>query len=242
MDFIKLMASGGGTRTTRRELASYTAEELKAAVDEAHRQGKTVAAHCHATEAIVNAVQAGVDTIEHCTFLEPDGESRRHVFREDVAAVMTRKGIYADNVLASVTDRERLEWSFDNLRKFRKAGVNVLLGTDWFRLYETAGLALVLEMMVRAGASSMEAILSATSVAAKALRMDATLGSLDAGKEADLIAVKGDPLEDIRVLRAPRLVIKAGKTVPSSGRSEARLRAEALRQKVLSVLDESGIN
>ncbi len=242
VDFIKLMASGGGTNATRRELASYTAEELKSVAEETHRHGKTVAAHCHATEAIVNAVEAGVDTIEHCTFLEPNGKNRRHVFREDLAAEMTRKGIYADNVLTTMADRERLEWSFENFRRLQKAGVKVLPGTDGLRLYETAGLALVLEMMVRGGASPMEAILSATSLAAKALNVDAIVGTLEAGKEADLIAVQGDPLEDIRVLKAPELVMKAGKTIPSSGRKEARLRADALAQKVLSVLDESGIS
>ena len=242
VDFIKLMASGGGTSTTRRELPSYTAEELKAAVEETHRQGRTAAAHCHATEAIVNAVEAGVDTIEHCTFLEPDGKGRRHVFREDLAAEMARKGIYADNVLVTMADRERLEWSFENFRRLRKAGVKVLPGTDGLRLYETAGLALVLEMMVRAGASPMEAVLSATNLAAKALNVDTVVGALEVGKEADLIAVQGDPLEDIHVLRTPKLVMKAGNTVPPSGRREARQSADALAQKVLSVLDESGIS
>jgi len=242
VDFIKLMASGGGTSATRRELASYTAEELKAAVEETHRQGKTVAAHCHATEAIVNATEAGVDTIEHCTFVEPHGKGRRHVFREDLAAEMVRKGIYADNVFVTTPDRERLEWSFENFRRLRKAGVKILPGTDGLRLYETASLALVLEMMVRAGASPMEAILSATSLAAKALNMDTIVGTVEVGKEADLIAVQGDPLEDIRVLKTPRLVIKAGNTVPPSGRTEARVRADALAQKVLSILNESGIS
>jgi imidazolonepropionase-like amidohydrolase len=174
--------------------------------------------------------------------VEPDGDGRRHVFREDVAAEMARKGIYADNVLVSMTDRERLEWSFDNFKKLRKAGVKVLPGTDGLRLYETAGLALVLEMMVRGGASPMEVILSATSVAAKALRMGSEVGTLEAGKEADLIAVQGDPLKDIRVLRAPKLVMKAGNKIPPSGRSEAAEKADALAQKVLSTLDESGIS
>ena len=87
----------------------------------------------------------------------------------------------------------------------------------------------------------MEAILSATSVSAKALRIGSTVGSLEVGREADLIAVQGDPLEDIRVLRTPRLIMKAGKIVPASGRIEARVKADSLAQKVLSVLDELGI-
>jgi imidazolonepropionase-like amidohydrolase len=78
-DFIKIMTSGGGTVDTRRDLPSYTAEEIRGAVDAAHGVGKTVTAHCHATQAIINSVEAGVDVIEHCSFMEPDGRGEAGV-------------------------------------------------------------------------------------------------------------------------------------------------------------------
>jgi len=88
----------------------------------------------------------------------------------------------------------------------------------------------------------MEAILSATSLVAKALKVEGTVGSLEPGKEADLIAVQGNPIEDISVLRAPKLVMKRGILVPSSGRNEARVKADTLRKQVLSMLEALGID
>jgi len=241
VDFIKIMASGGATQGTLRQRASYSIEELRGATDEAHGQGKTVTAHCHATQAIVNSVEAGVDVIEHCTFVEPDGKGLRHVFYEDIAREMIRKGIYADNVLIATTDRDRLEWCFENFRELRRLGAKIIAGTDGLGLYKTAGLPFVLEMMVRGGMSPMKAIQAATIRSAEASGMENIVGTLETGKEADLIAVEGDPLEDIRVLRSPSLVVKGGVVIPPSGRPEAKLEADSMARKVMGILDEFDI-
>jgi len=214
VDFIKIMASGGGTQGTIRQRASYTTEELRGATDEAHRQGKTVTAHCHATHAIANAIEAGVDAIEHCTFIEPDGKGLKHVFRQDIAREMVRKGIFADNVVIATTDRDRLVWCFENFKELRCLGAKIIAGTDGLGLYKTAGISFVLEMMVRGGMTPMEAIQAATIGSAGASGLEDTVGALEVGKEADLIAVEGDPLEDIRVLRNPILVMKGGIIIP----------------------------
>lgn len=214
VDFIKIMTSGGGTQGTIRQRASYTTEELRGATEEAHRQGKTVTAHCHATQAIANAVEAGVDVIEHCTFIEPDGKGLKHVFRRDIAQEMVRKGIYADNVVIATLDRDRLVWCFENFRGLRRLGAKIIAGTDGLGLYKTAAISFVLEMMVRSGMTPMDAIQAATMRSAEASGLEDTVGALEVGKEADLIAVEGDPSEDIRVLRDPSLVMKGGIIIP----------------------------
>jgi imidazolonepropionase-like amidohydrolase len=158
---------------------------------------------------VANAVEAGVDVIEHCTFIEADGDGIRHVFREDIARDMVRKDIVADNVVIAMNDRDRLEWCFQNFRGLRRLGAKIVAGTDGLGLYKTAGLPVVLEMMVRAGDEPMDAIRAATTMAAEVCGLE-TVGSLEVGKEADLIVVEGDPLDNIRVLRSPSLVMKGG--------------------------------
>jgi len=209
VDFIKIMTSGGATRGTQRQRPSYTSEEIRGATEETDQQGKTVTAHCHATQSVANAVEAGVDVIEHCTFIEADGDGIRHVFREDIARDMVRKDIVADNVVIAMNDRDRLEWCFQNFRGLRRLGAKIVAGTDGLGLYKTAGLPVVLEMMVRAGDEPMDAIRAATTMAAEVCGLE-TVGSLEVGKEADLIVVEGDPLDNIRVLRSPSLVMKGG--------------------------------
>lgn len=239
VDFIKIMASGGGTVGTRRELASYTTEELQGAVNEAHRWESSVTAHCHATQAIANAIDAGVDVIEHCSFLEPGDNGFRHEFQEDLAREMVMKGIYIDNVLS--TSQYRLEASFENFRRLIALGAKILPGTDGLRLYETAGLALYLELMVRGGMTPMEALVSATQRSAEAIGVGDLVGSIEAGKEADFVVVDGDPLQEIRVLRSPKLVIQGGSFIPLSGRGEAQAAVKRVAEQVGSSLDELGI-
>jgi imidazolonepropionase-like amidohydrolase len=97
VDFIKIMTSGGGTEGTLRQYPSYSVDEIIWAVDVSHSHGKNVTAHCHA---IRNAVEAGVNIIEHCSFLEPYKDGYRSVFNEDLAMEIVKKNIYFDNVLS----------------------------------------------------------------------------------------------------------------------------------------------
>lgn len=237
VDFIKIMTSGGGTKGTRRELASYTVNEIKGAVDEAHRQGKTVTAHCHATQSIANVIEAGVDIIEHCTFLEPDRKGIRYEFQEDLASKIIKKGIYVDKIIST----GRLETSFENLRRFLKLGAKILPGTDGLRLYQTALMPLYLEMHTRGGMTPMESIISATKTSAEASGVCEVLGTLEEGKEADLIAVEGDPLQEIQVLRNPKLVMKGGVIIQPTGRIEAKAEMNRLAETILPTLEELGI-
>ena len=241
-DFIKIMTSGGGTVGTRRDLPSYTVEEIKAAVDVAHSLDMKVTAHCHATQAIINAVEAGVAVIEHCSFLEPDRDgSVKHNFREDVAIEISKKGIYVDNILnPTQIDSKRLLWSYEDFQGFRNVGVKILPGTDGLRLFQTGLMALELEMWLRGGASAMETLEAATRVSAEAINMSNIIGTIEPGKEADLIAVDGDPLKNISTLRAPKKVMKSGKVITPSGRTEPKRQLDWYTKKIYESLDKIG--
>jgi len=240
VDLIKIMTSGGGTVGTRRELPSYTVEEIRAAVDVAHGLSRSVTAHCHATQAIINAIEAGVDIIEHCSFLEPDGKGGvRHEFREDVAREIAENGIYVDNIFGPTRlNPINQERALENFQGLREAGAKILPGTDGLRLFQTGLMPLALEMWVRGGASPMEAIMAATSESAVASGMEEIVGTIEKGKEADLVVVDGNPLEEMKVLRDPLLVFKGGRIIPPSGRVEAKNELEGFAEKVLPIMDE----
>lgn len=240
-DFIKVMASGGGTRITDRRYPSYTVEELRAATEVAHDAGKTAVAHCHATQAIINAVEAGFDFIEHCSFYEPVGEFPGHSFREDVAQEMAEAGVVADNVLPITQDPRILEYKFENFRGLRRAGVEVIAGTDDLFLDMMGRLPFALELMVRGGMTPMEAILSSTSKPAEAMGLGGTIGTLKRGKEADIVAVRGDPLEDIRALASTAMVMKGGDVIPPSRRRVSREKVAAQVKKIREVIEDHGL-
>jgi imidazolonepropionase-like amidohydrolase len=210
-------------------------------VDEVRRLDTTITAHCHAKQAINNASEAGVDIIEHCSFFEPGNKTIRHVFRDELARRIVKKGIFVDNVLnPHQINPERLDWAFENFSRLNEMGAKILPGTDGLRPYQTANIALCLEMRVRAGLSSMEAIKSATKLSAEAIKMDRLVGSIEIGKEADIITVKGNALEDIRALREIQLVMKGGKVIKNSGRNEAKKHNENLASKICPILDNLG--
>jgi imidazolonepropionase-like amidohydrolase len=240
-DVIKVMASGGGTRITDRRRSSYSVEELRGATDVAHSAGKTAVAHCHATQAILNALDADFDVIEHCSFLEPEGEHPGHAFREDIAREIAKAGVLVDHVIPTKLDPIELEYKFENFVGLRRAGVQMLAGTDDLFLDLMGQLPFVLELMVRGGMTPMEALLSATSKPAEAMGLDALIGTVEKGKEADLIAVKGNPLEDIRALASTALVMKGGKVIPPSPRRVARDKVAEHARKVRDLIEEHSL-
>ena len=223
-DFIKIMTSGGGTVDTRRDLPSYTTEEIRGAVDAAHSVGKTVTAHCHATQAIINSVDAGMDVIEHCSFMEPDGRGGvKQKFREDVAEEIVKKGIYVDNILNPTQENSgRLKCSYEHFRGFRKLNAKILPGTDGLRIHQTGLMPLALEMWVQGGASPMEAMMAATKISAEAVGLEDIIGTIEPGKQADLVVVGRDPLKNISALRDPIMIMKGGKVIPPSMKVEAK--------------------
>jgi imidazolonepropionase-like amidohydrolase len=182
-------------------------------VSEAHARGVKVAAHATSDTGVRMAVAAGVDSIEH-------GDS----IRPELAREMARKGIFfcpTQTVLYYFADRtpeaERdeikrtEEIAARSIANCRKAGVKIAFGTDaggfpWTEVNQAKEF----EHMVRLGMTPLEAIRSATTVAAELLGMSAQIGSLDPGAYADLVAVAGDPLQDVSVLSRIDFVMKGG--------------------------------
>jgi imidazolonepropionase-like amidohydrolase len=191
---------------------NFTDEEARAIVDEAHRQGHHVAAHAIGWDGIAAALRAGVDSIEH-----GDGMT------EEQMDEMVRRGIYwipTVMVGASVAPARQGNWpkmvetEKIAFQKAYKKGVKIVFGTDagGFAWTGTDSLneALEFHYYVQYGMSAMDAIRTATTRAAELLGMSDQLGSIEAGKFADLIAVSGDPLADITELERVRFVMKNG--------------------------------
>jgi imidazolonepropionase-like amidohydrolase len=233
-DFIKVMASGGGTVNTMSWLPSYSREELTALADEAHRLGRKITAHCLCAAATELVVEAGFDQIEHGGFLvSPDG---RQEFVPKTAEKVARAGVPVTSTLAvggfmlkvlrekqkneplSPEDQCALDrWlrMFDDnlsqFRRMREAGVTWIAGTDaGWRFTAIEGLPLELELMQQGGFSAIEAIAAATGKAAEVLGIDDRLGTLKPSLVADVLVVGGNPLDDIRRLKDVRLVMQDG--------------------------------
>ncbi len=220
VDLIKIHASGGVlSRGDSPGAAQFTVEELKAAVHEAHAAGKKIAAHAHGTQAIKNAVIAGVDSIEHGSLLDDEG-----------IALMKKHGvwlvadIYNDDYLLGkaidfklpqeMIDKEKAlgQLQRDNFARAVKAGVKVAYGTD-AGVYPHGDNGKQFFYMVKYGLTPAQSIRSATVDAAELLGKSADLGSISAGKFADIIAVDGDPLANVTVLEKVAFVMKGGKVV-----------------------------
>jgi imidazolonepropionase-like amidohydrolase len=230
-DYIKVMATGGGTLGTMSWLPSFSREELGALVDEAHRLGRTITAHCLCAQATDWVVEAGFDGIEHAGFLAD--RSGRQVFVPETAARVAKAGIPCTTTLAvgafmlralqamehrSPQDQAVLDrWlrMFDeNMRQFgqmREAGVTWVAGTDaGWRYTAIEGMPLELELMHQAGMPALEAITAGTGLAAKVSGIGDVVGTLRPGMIADVLVVRGDPLDDLSRLGVVRLVMQGG--------------------------------
>jgi imidazolonepropionase-like amidohydrolase len=222
-DVIKTCASGGGgTDKEEPDIRNLTQEELDAIVDEAHALHKHAAVHCFTTSAQRMALKAGADTIEHMVFHDdetielikksgtPVTPTLSH--RTDHAIKLRREHGTADFVLRKMKYLQ--PFCFATFRKMYKAGVKIAMGTDMGFEPDMGSNAAELEIYVKLGMKPMDAILTTTRNAAQALKMEKDLGTLEAGKYADLIAVDGDPLKNIRCLQEKkniRLVMKEGR-------------------------------
>ncbi len=222
-DFIKIIATGAVfTLGTKPGAPEYTEAEIRAAVEEAANYGTFVAAHAHGAEGIKRAVRAGVRTIEHGSLAD-----------EEALQLMKQRGtwlvadIYNGDYTDSVGTREG--WPAEILRKnlettetqrtaFRRAvalGVNIAYGTD-SGIYPHGMNAWQLPYMVRFGMTPMQALQSATINAARVMGWEDRVGSLAAGRFADLIAVRGDVLADVGILRNVAFVMKGGLVVKAA--------------------------
>jgi imidazolonepropionase-like amidohydrolase len=234
--FLKIMASGGGTAGTYSIQPSYNLDELKAAVEEAHKFDITTMAHCIAYESCINAAQAGVDIITHCSFSMPDGSQK---IDKETVKKMIEKNLYYGPTLSpgvnlqdalmakkelgeklTVGEMETLERGYErkkrklkHFKKLTEMGVSVVASSDGIGLGESTRLLRELELMVEGGMSPMETIVSATYNGAKALNMDHIFGTIQEGLKADIIAVKGDPTQNISDLRSIKMVMQNGEFI-----------------------------
>ncbi len=252
-DHIKIMASGGGTAGTNPGLPSYDATELRSAVEAAHHYGRLTTAHCRATGAIANAVEAGLDCIEHAEFNEPgdliehvaEGPGHRAGWDDDVARRLADSGMFASLTLPgsgyvafrelcerrdregpdalsseehAAIDRGRamMEGRADHVRRFLALGMltRLVISSDagpfdieFGKLYQG------LEVGVAGGMSPMQAIQACTRVSAETCGVLDHVGTLEPGKQADLLIVGANPLDDVRNLREAVAVFKAGELV-----------------------------
>jgi imidazolonepropionase-like amidohydrolase len=214
-DLIKFYADRryffDSTRTLR-SWVNFTDEELRAMVDEAHRLGRPVAAHAVGRDGIESALRAGVNSIEH-----------GYGITDSLAQVMVRHNvywcptIYVNHYVApgraaagATIYGQMIEEEQRAFTRALRAGVRISFGTDVGGFAWTEPIAREFSYMVQYGMTPMQALKAATSVAAELLGQQANLGSVSVGRFADLIAVSGDPLQDIREMERVRWVMKGG--------------------------------
>ena len=238
-DFIKVAASGGSTSTSDPYSAAYSVEELSAIVDEAHNRDRTVLAHCRCTDAINVALDAGVDTILHCAFYDNDGSYRFDQKTADRLAIsevwlnptMGLGNANRERLIKIKAERELTPDEEDRLERSTVSGANSLAQ---FSALVTAGVKLVggsdcgwsyypfgdfqgeIMSLHKACLSPLEAIYAGTRNPAAALCNLGTIGTVETGKEADLLVVNGDPSQDLECLRDVVAVFKGGSRVATA--------------------------
>ncbi|MEM8682800.1 MAG: amidohydrolase family protein [Pseudomonadota bacterium] len=217
-DVIKFCATGGvlskGTNPGARQ---YTLEEMQAIVDEAHRLGMQVAAHAHGTEGILFAIRAGVDSVEHTSLMDDEGMrlARRNGTFLSVNAYtpvyMLASGEEAGMLPESLEKARNLaEKRFATYRRLIAAGARIVYGSD-SGTYPHGDNAKQFSVYVDLGMTPLQAIRSATTVAAESLGWAGDIGAIAPGYFADIIAVEGNPLDDVSVLQNVSFVMKGGK-------------------------------
>lgn len=224
-EVIKVIASGGVlTPGTSPEQAQMTLDELSAAVDEAKRAGRKVAAHAHGASGMKNAIHAGVHSIEHATLMDEEaaGLFEKHaVYMVPTLSALATTGacrrgcgIPDDALEKAKAMTKRHQSSF---RQAHQRGLLIAMGTDAGTPFNYHGdNAQELERMVAYGMSPMEAILTSTSAAARLIGIDDQVGTIEPGKQADIVFIEGNPLKKINLLRDRSRIVgvmKAGRFV-----------------------------
>ena len=221
-DLIKICATGGVlSKGDDPQASQYTLEEMQAIVADAHRLGRKVAAHAHGAQGILWATEAGVDSIEHGSYID-----------DESIAAMKKRGTYLvptlyledwqieDGHLPALYRQKMVSVSAvakGNIKRAIQAGVKIALGTD-AAVYPHGLNAHELDVYVnQIGMTPLAAIQSATINAADLMGWSAKTGTLEAGKWADIIAVENNPLEDVRVLEDVKFVMKAGVIYKGAG-------------------------
>jgi len=217
VDVIKILATGGVlSKGDSPASPQFTLEELKAAAETAHMGGRKIAAHAHGTEGIKNAILAGIDSIEHASLIDDEGIrlAKEHgtylvmdIYNDDYILNEAPKwGLPTENL-----EKERMVGRLqrENFRKAVQAGVKMAFGTD-AGVYPHGDNARQFFYMVKFGMTPAQAIRAATSSAADLIGRAQNVGTIEAGKYADIIAVNADPLADVRALEHIDFVMKGG--------------------------------
>lgn len=224
-DVLKVIASGavlayGGVPGA----PEMTPADLRAVVEVADAAGLKVAAHAHGAQSIIEAIEAGVDTIEHATYIDEEGI--RLAIENDVALSMEigvgdwmieegRKQGWVEEFLQKTIETTDIQR--ESFRRAHAAGVTMVFGTD-AGIYPHGMAGIQFAYMVEYGMTPMEAIQAATSVAARYLGWADRVGAIEPGRYGDLVAVPGDPLADIRLLENVSAVVKGGDVVKAPDR------------------------
>jgi imidazolonepropionase-like amidohydrolase len=232
-DWIKVYATSNLKQVgpqTLEPVSQFSEAQLRAVVEEAHRWHRDVAAHAYGGEGAKAAVSAGVRSVEHGMLL--DEETLRLMVERGVYWCPTFSNMRPTHALAGYSDQFVHRVMASHRDAFRKAltlGVKIVFGTDLGRVVPGAN-AEEFDLMVQAGMDPMRAIQAATSVAAELLRLDDQIGSVRPDYLADLVAVAGNPLDDVKVLQDVRFVMKAGRIVKHSGEFVPSLSAASVSE------------
>jgi imidazolonepropionase-like amidohydrolase len=216
-DVIKFCATGGVlSKGTKVGAQQFTYAEMEALIAEAHLRGLTVAAHAHGTDGIKAAIKAGVDSIEHGSFLDPEAIklavkmgtylSMDIYVTEYILGEGEKAGILEESLAKERTVGKRQRQSFTNALN---AGAKMVFGSD-AGVYPHGNNAKQLSRMVTFGMTPMQTLQTATIEPARLLKQDKIIGSVTPGKLADILAVKGNVIEDITILEDVDIIIKDG--------------------------------
>ncbi|HSB77123.1 MAG TPA: amidohydrolase family protein [Terriglobales bacterium] len=219
-DVVKVCATGGVlSKGDNPQAAQYTLEEMKAIVADAHRLGRKVAAHAHGAQGILWATEAGVDSIEHGSYIDDAGIAAMKQHGTYLVPTLYLGDWFLENAeqlhvpdFLLVKAKEVMPAARQHLAHAFASGVKVAFGTD-AAVYPHGLNAHEFPVMVKLGLSPLQAIQAATINAADLLGWSDRVGSLEPGHYADLIAVEGDPLQDVTTLERVRFVMKGGEVV-----------------------------
>jgi len=217
VDVIKIMATGGVlSKGDSAGAPQFTYEELKVAADEAHMAGRKIAAHAHGTQGIKNAILAGIDSIEHASIADDEDIqlAKQHgtyfdmdIYNDDyLLGKAIEFGLPQENV-----DKEKMvgRAQRETFQKAVQAGVKMGFGTD-AGVYPHGENAKQFVTMVKFGMTAPQAIRTATQNSADLIGRSKDVGTIEVGKYADIIAVSGDPLQDVSILQNVGFVMKGG--------------------------------